>query len=266
MSLHDLARTTDIDRMRELIATGSDVNEADKHRRTPLHLAAWSGNIEAVKLLVLTNAAIDAKAMDGFTALHFAAQSQSPKAPECIHYLVKKSKALLKQHITKGNKTALHLAVIKGIIPNINMLLSLGADLSVKTNIGQTAIDLAKTPQVRQLLLDHKAAHAHHTSSAPSSSAQSVGNDDNANLIEKVQEAEIRVAHRNQTAIAGDKQYDDQLATGNSSSAGDSNNSSAATAEVIDSCPATKALKTTVASASDNEEIVGVKRNISEIS
>jgi ankyrin repeat protein len=41
--LHTAARQNDGKRVLELVAAGADVNARDKHARTPLILAAWSG-------------------------------------------------------------------------------------------------------------------------------------------------------------------------------------------------------------------------------
>jgi hypothetical protein len=153
MSLHDLVKSSaSSDALRERIATGANVDEADKLKRTPVHIAAWAGNIEALQILVRANAATDVKAMDGFTALHFAAQSSGEGASACIRFLVKKNKSLLNMRITKGNKSALHLAAAKGNVENVCTLLELGADSAAKTTGGQTAVDLAKSEEVKSLL------------------------------------------------------------------------------------------------------------------
>jgi hypothetical protein len=153
MSLHDLVKSSSsIDAVRERIVTGADVDEVDKLKRTPIHLAAWSGNLEALQVLVRANAKLDVKAMDGFTAVHFAAQSSAEGAPNCIRFLVKKNKALLNMRITKGNKSALHLAAAKGNVAAVEALIEIGADLAAKSTSGQTPADLAKTPEIKALL------------------------------------------------------------------------------------------------------------------
>jgi len=43
--LHAAARVGDIDALGKRIAAGDDVNEKDKVKRTPLHLAAWAGQV-----------------------------------------------------------------------------------------------------------------------------------------------------------------------------------------------------------------------------
>ena len=133
--LHTAARNKDIEAMKELIAGGlTDINQIDKLKRTALHIASWAGCSDAVKLLLGSNASTELKAMDGFTALHFASQSNSIEAPQCIRVLIKKDKSLLNQRVSKGNKSALHLAVLKGNDKCVLELLQIGADVSAKVD------------------------------------------------------------------------------------------------------------------------------------
>jgi ankyrin repeat protein len=39
MSIHDCVRNAKVEEMQTLIATGADVDEVDKLKRTPLHMA-----------------------------------------------------------------------------------------------------------------------------------------------------------------------------------------------------------------------------------
>ena len=142
MSLHQAVRDGNLELVQSLIASGCDVNTQDSSKRTPLHLAVWVGRLDIVKTLILAKARVSEKAQDMFTALHFA--SQKPNSEEIIQLLVKSDKSLLNMKISKGNKTALHLAVIKGIKGNVEKLLELGADVTAKMNNGQTALDLTK--------------------------------------------------------------------------------------------------------------------------
>eukprot|EP01040_Poterioochromonas_malhamensis_P003286 gene3286-3504_t len=156
-SIHEYVRNNDIVKVEEYISSGGDINAIDKLKRTPLHLAAWNGNLDIVTCLLKHNAIIDAKAMDAFNPLHFAVQSNGPQAVECVRLLCKKGKScgLIHQRVTKGNKTALHLAAPKGNIEIIKILLENGLDPLAKTGSGQSAIDLAKDPKIIRLFSDH---------------------------------------------------------------------------------------------------------------
>ena len=79
-------------------------------------------------------------AKDGFTALHFAAQKES--GSQACAYLVGKSAKLLHMKVSKGKKTALHLAVSKGNTDVVQKLLELGADPTTKSGSGQSCLEL----------------------------------------------------------------------------------------------------------------------------
>ena len=64
-AIHDAVRRFDLDRLKELIASGSDVNQIDQHRRAPVHIAAWLANYDALLLLIRSKALTNLKAMDG---------------------------------------------------------------------------------------------------------------------------------------------------------------------------------------------------------
>lgn len=169
MMIHDAIRENNIDEVQAYIASGGNIDLQDKHRRTPLHLAAWSGNIEILNMLLRAKADIRAKAMDNFTLLHFAAQSTSPDAPECIRLIGKKARSIIHMRTSKGkkaliymilsilhlkvyliaimysgNKSALHLAMNKGRLEIIQALLDIGLEPLAKMSNGQSALDQAK--------------------------------------------------------------------------------------------------------------------------
>jgi ankyrin repeat protein len=155
-TIHELIRNQALPEINSYIESGGDLNLIDKLKRTPIHLAAWMGDYDILLLLIRNKAKLDVKAMDGFTPLHFAVQSKGPRAAECVRLLCKKGKALLHQRITKGNKTALHLAAPKGNVDIINVLLEFGLDPQAKTGTGQSAVDLAGDPKIIKLLLNYK--------------------------------------------------------------------------------------------------------------
>lgn len=149
MAMHKAARENDADEMQTLIVSGKyDINERDSMRRTPLHLASWSGHTEIVKLLLQSKAKTDLLANDNFSALHFAS------SVDIIKLLVKNNKALLAARISKGNKTALHMAVPKGNIEVVQCLIDLGSDVSAKTSSGQGCLELAKSDEMYALIKD----------------------------------------------------------------------------------------------------------------
>lgn len=120
--LHAAARLGDTDKVQALIR-GSDkacdlVNAADKHRRTPLHLACYFGKTSTADALLNARADFGLEANDGCLASHFAAQ-QGHK--EVLQLLVRAasqggpgSVVEFLSRAMKGKKSALHVAVAKG--------------------------------------------------------------------------------------------------------------------------------------------------------
>jgi hypothetical protein len=146
-AMHQAARSNDLEGMQQLLVAGMhDVNAKDGMQRTPLHLACWAGHADMVKLLLRHHAKPGALAADNFTALHFAHHVEIIKA------LVKKDKHLVKARVSKGNKTALHLAIPKGNVEVVACLLDAGSDVTAKTGSGQTCLELAKTDDMYNFL------------------------------------------------------------------------------------------------------------------
>ena len=93
-----------------------------------------------IQLLLRFKASPLLVAKDGFTALHFAAQKES--GSQSCAYLVSKSAKLLHMKVSKGKKTALHLAVSKGNTEVVQKLLELGADPTTRSGSGQSCLEL----------------------------------------------------------------------------------------------------------------------------
>lgn len=67
------ARKGDIERAKDLLAAGANVNRANNNGGTPLMYAALSGRIELVELFLVNGADVDAAAKNGWTPLMIAA-------------------------------------------------------------------------------------------------------------------------------------------------------------------------------------------------
>ena len=118
-----------------------------------------------IQLLLRFKASPLLVAKDGFTALHFAAQKES--GSQACAYLVAKSAKLLHMKVSKGKKTALHLAVSKGNTDVVQKLLELGADPTTKSGSGQSCLELcpALNTELRNILseaLSKRKGKVHH--------------------------------------------------------------------------------------------------------
>lgn len=73
--LHVAAQEGDLQKVKSLIAKGSDVNVGNQSGLTPLHLAAVRGHKDVVVLLILKGANVNATDKIGITPLNWAARA-----------------------------------------------------------------------------------------------------------------------------------------------------------------------------------------------
>jgi hypothetical protein len=104
--LQQAAGDGDLERVKELLAKGTDVNSRDNLGSTALMFAALSGNVEICKFLLEKKADINAKNNDGVTALMFAST--------------------------------------QGFLPVVEFLVEKGADINVADKDGRSALSYAK--------------------------------------------------------------------------------------------------------------------------
>ncbi|KZV31721.1 ankyrin-3 [Dorcoceras hygrometricum] len=150
--LHAAARSGDMKAVQELCSANPlAVNSRDRHSRTPLHLAAWSGHDEVVNYLCKNKADIGAAAVDDMGAIHFAAQKGHLQVIKILHA----SGISIKSYNRKG-MTALHYAAQGSHLELVKYLVKKGANLDAKNKAGKTAVDLATSEEVRAFLVEWK--------------------------------------------------------------------------------------------------------------
>jgi len=118
-----------------LLSNGADAQARVHDEKTPLHLAAELGHAEIVQLLI--DAAVDLNAKDRFgaTPLHYASAANHVKTAELLMQSGARVNILLPD-------MANHCAALRGPPGNRK-----------KTIAGCTALDLAETDEMRQVLL-----------------------------------------------------------------------------------------------------------------
>jgi ankyrin repeat protein len=141
--LHTAAFRGDVEDVKLRLESGADPNAKDNAGRTPLHLAAFRGHVEVVKLLLERGADPNAKNDAGWTPLHIAVQEGH----------VEVVKLLLESGADPNAKndagwTPLHKATNEGHVEVVKLLLESGADPNAKDNAGWTPL--------------HDAAHGGH--------------------------------------------------------------------------------------------------------
>ena len=113
-------------------------------RTTPLHWAADANSVDVLRLLLKSDATVDARANNGLTPLHLAARKGSN---ECIVRLLD-ANADPNGTDDAGN-TPLHAAAARNQTEAVTILLKRHADPSIANAAGQRPADLATDPATR---------------------------------------------------------------------------------------------------------------------
>lgn len=154
-ALHLAANTGSVGIVRLLLEHGADVVVRNIGGATALHLAASSGHADIAQLLIDHGADIHAKDVNQETPLHEAAENGSK---EIVKLLVSRGAVIDGQGAWK--ETPLHRAAQFGGIENAKLLIDCGANLDVQSVIGETALHLAaltNRPEMVEYLLAHGA-------------------------------------------------------------------------------------------------------------
>jgi ankyrin repeat protein len=135
-------KNNDPNRVRELIGQGVDVNEPDANQDVPLIMAAYKGYTEVVQQLL--EAGADVSAVDPgmkATALHAAAYAGNAEAAKLlIDYKID-----IDRQGPYNGYTALHDAIWQNNVETARILIDAGANLTIKSNAGETPLDLARS-------------------------------------------------------------------------------------------------------------------------
>uniref|UniRef100_A0A3Q3GMF8 Ankyrin repeat domain 6b n=1 Tax=Labrus bergylta TaxID=56723 RepID=A0A3Q3GMF8_9LABR len=125
------------DNVVQLINKGAKV-AVTKYGRGPLHLAAYKGHTEVVRLLLKAGCDLDIQDDGEQTALHRAAVVGNN---DIISALIQEGCALDRQD--KDGNTALHEVSWHGFSQSVKLLVKAGANVHAKNKAGNTALHLA---------------------------------------------------------------------------------------------------------------------------
>ena len=138
-SIHDAAKSGDLDQVQLLIVQGVDVNEKAIRDETPLIIASLAGNGEIVNYLLQRGANIYARNASGMTALHAAAYGGHT---DIVLLLIAKG-AKVNDASNRFGVTPLHVASEENHIETVQALLKHGADTSAVEAHGYSALSRA---------------------------------------------------------------------------------------------------------------------------
>ncbi|XP_066909731.1 putative ankyrin repeat protein RF_0381 [Halyomorpha halys] len=130
---------TDPSVVSKLLDLGADVNFTTDNGDTALHIASANNSLEVVKVLVKRGAGINIQDYDGVTALMFAANNTNSNI--LVTYLLHSGADLSLK--SKRGRTALHYAAEGGCSECVLTLLDNGAKLENKDINGITSLHLA---------------------------------------------------------------------------------------------------------------------------
>ncbi|XP_046383814.1 ankyrin-3-like [Ischnura elegans] len=141
-----------------LLDRGARVNSSDEKGDTPLHVAARRKNLEVIKLLVESGAHINELNYDEKSPIIFLLERA------CFHaadYLIKHGADVNNESVSDciDDYSPIHLAVQKGSMEMVKLLLSKGAEIN-SLGKGKTPLHIATHngyPPMVELLLDHGA-------------------------------------------------------------------------------------------------------------
>ncbi len=144
----------DEDTVRRLARRGLDSEVVGEQAYSPLHLAAYSGNVEAARLLIAEGADVNDAVPTGVAPLHCAATAGELE----IATLLLEAGADVNGTTSRG-LTPLHCAASGGHTPVVELLIARGADLHARTESGATVLHYAvlSDPECLATLLEHGA-------------------------------------------------------------------------------------------------------------
>lgn len=142
VALHDAVAAGSVDRVRALLAAGSDaLDTLSPDGWTPLHLAAYFGRIEILEMLLEAGAdpTIWGRAFERNLPIQAACAGAHDAAVELLAEVTPE----LDARVDEG-WTALMEAAHNGLVRGVAALLRCGADPALKRDDGKTALDLAR--------------------------------------------------------------------------------------------------------------------------
>ena len=135
--IHDAVRSGDLDKVKNLLRTHAEwLNSPDQNQKTPLLLSLESGHIDIARYLIEQGADINLKDKDKASPLHNAAYLGNL---EIVDLLLKKGVASLDEGNYRG-QTPLHLACERGHPGVVTRLLEAGADVEARDILGRTPL------------------------------------------------------------------------------------------------------------------------------
>ncbi len=134
--------------VQKLVDLGAFINIRNTDNRTPLYSAAGGGYTDMAQFLLEKGAEAEVRANENITPLHVATHAGHAD----IVTLLLNAGARVDTAMQRGSRTALHSAAYNDHTEIVRILLARSADPYALTSGNKTALDLAETQEIKDLL------------------------------------------------------------------------------------------------------------------
>ncbi len=142
------------DPVRQLVAEGADINEKDQQGETPLYIAAWNGNLQAVEILIKAGAEVNIRDIYGDTPLMAAVDQGNVRIVKEL--IVAGADVTIKNN---DGSTPLHYAGSSYNGAEIaRILINAGVDVNAINSFGRSAMNYAilnNANETAEVIRDH---------------------------------------------------------------------------------------------------------------
>jgi len=153
-SLHYASENGHTDIVRLLITAGANVNAKNNYDETPLFDASNRGQTDIVRLLIDARADVNTESTSGTTPLHTASNNGHT---DIVRLLIDAGADVNAKHNNNtylAQMTPLHMASSMGHTDIVRLLIDAGADVNAMDMFGKKPINYASTVYIRNLLLN----------------------------------------------------------------------------------------------------------------
>lgn len=138
--IHEAALSGNLKAVKAHIENGADIDTTDRQGHTPLMLASFNGHTAVVKILIENCADINITDNKGLTPLHFAASGNFPETVE----LLLENGAEINATDNIEHFTPLMYAAAEGNAEVVKVLIKYNADISITDDDGDNAETFAR--------------------------------------------------------------------------------------------------------------------------
>jgi len=129
--LHEAVIANDIEKVRQLLDEGADVNIRTPYsKQTPLHWSVWQSDIAIMNLLIERGADVEARDSNEMTPLHLLSTSQKKERAGALLCLLGEGAQV--NTVDKFGASPLHIAAHNNSADFVKILLEHGADIEMK--------------------------------------------------------------------------------------------------------------------------------------